>query len=198
MLYQSYGFPIELTEEMAKEKKIKIDRESFDKESGKHQKLSKTSAKGKFSSGLADNSEQTTKLHTATHLLNEALRKIIDKNIKQKGSNITPERLRFDFNFNRKLTDKEIKKVEDFVNKKISEKIKVTSEEIPLKKATKIAQAEFGARYPDTVSVYSIGNFSKEICTGPHVKNTRDIGKFKIIKEESSAAGVRRIRAVVE
>ncbi len=198
LLYQSYGFPIELTEEMAKEKKIKIDRESFDKESGKHQKLSKTSAKGKFSSGLADNSEQTTKLHTATHLLNEALRKILDKNIKQKGSNITPERLRFDFNFNRKLTDKEIKKVEDLVNKKISEKIKVTSEEMPLKKAIKIAQAEFGARYPDTVSVYSIGNFSKEICTGPHVKNTRDIGKFKIIKEESSAAGVRRIKAVVE
>jgi alanyl-tRNA synthetase len=151
-----------------------------------------------FGSGLADHSEKTMRLHTATHLLNEALRKTLDKNIKQKGSNITSERLRFDFNFDRKLTEKEIKKVEDLVNKKISEKIKVTSEEMPLKKALKIAQAEFGARYPDTVSVYSVGNFSKEICTGPHVKNTRDIGKFRIIKEESSAAGVRRIRAIVE
>lgn len=198
LLYQSYGFPIELTEEMAKEKKIKIDREGFNKEYEKHQKLSRTSIKGVFGSGLADQSEKTIKLHTATHLLNEALRKILDKNIKQKGSNITPERLRFDFNFDRKLTEKEIKKVEGLINKKISERIKVTSEEMPLKKALKIAQAEFGARYPNTVSVYSVGNFSKEICTGPHVKNTGDIGKFRIIKEESSAAGVRRIRAVVE
>jgi alanyl-tRNA synthetase len=198
LLYQSYGFPIELTEEMARERKIKIDKRGFDKESEKHQKLSRTATKGVFGSGLADHTEKTIRLHTATHLLNEALRKVLDKNIKQKGSNITPERLRFDFNFDRKLTEKEIKKVENLVNKKISEKIKVTSEEMPLKKALKIAQAEFGARYPDTVSVYSIGNFSTEICTGPHVKNTRDIGKFRIIKEESSAAGVRRIKAVVE
>ena len=199
LLYQSYGFPIELTEEMAKEKKIKIDIEGFNKESGKHQKLSRTATKGIFGSGLADHTEKTIQLHTATHLLNEALRRVLDKNIKQKGSNITPERLRFDFNFPRKLTEKEIKKIEDLINKKISEKIRVTSEEMPLKKALKIrAQAEFGARYPDVVSVYTIGNFSKEICTGPHVKNTGDIGKFRIIKEESSAAGVRRIKAVVE
>jgi alanyl-tRNA synthetase len=121
-----------------------------------------------------------------------------DKNIRQRGSNITPERLRFDFNFPRKISEKEIKKVEDLVNKKISQGLKVTSEEMPLKKALKIGiRSEFNAKYPDIVSVYSIGNFSKEICTGPHVKNTNEIGKFKIKKEESSAAGIRRIKAVV-
>jgi len=199
-LFQSYGFPIELTKEIAKEKGIELDIEGFRKELKKHQKLSRASAKGKFSSGLADNSEQTTKLHTATHLLNESLRKVLGKDVKQKGSNITSERLRFDFNFPRKLTEKEIKKIEELVNKKIKEGLKVTSEEMPLKKAlaSKTIQAEFGARYPEIVSVYSIGNFSKEICTGPHVKNTRELGKFKIIKEQSSSAGVRRIKAVVE
>jgi alanyl-tRNA synthetase len=152
-----------------------------------------------FGSGLADQSKKTIKLHTATHLLNEALKKVLDKNIKQRGSNITPERLRFDFNFPRKLTEKEIKKIEELVNKKISQGLKVTSEEVPLKTAIEIgAQSEFNARYPDIVSVYSIGNFSKEICTGPHVKNTNEIGKFKIKKEESSASGIRRIKAVVE
>jgi len=176
-----------------------VDVKAFEQELEKHQKLSRTASKGVFGSGLADNSEKTIRLHTATHLLNQALRKVLDKNIKQKGSNITPERLRFDFNFPRKLTEKEIKKVEDLVNKKISEKIKVSSEEMPLKKALKSgAQSEFNTKYPDIVSVYSIENFSKEICTGPHVKNTREIGKFKIIKEESSAAGIRRIKAVVE
>jgi alanyl-tRNA synthetase len=199
LLYQSYGFPIEMIEEMAKENRVKIDKMSFDKESRKHQKLSRTASRGVFGSGLADQSEKTIKLHTATHLLNEALRKVLDKNIKQRGSNITPERLRFDFNFPRKLTEKEIKKVEELVNKKISQGLKVTSEEMPLKKALEIgAQSEFDARYPDIVSIYSIGNFSKEICTGPHVKNTNEIGKFKIKKEESSASGIRRIKAVVK
>jgi len=177
-----------------------VDIKAFEKEFQKHQELSKKSAKGKFSSGLADNSEQTTKLHTATHLLNEALRKVLGKNVRQKGSNITSERLRFDFNFPRKLTQKEIKEIEKLVNSQISKGLKVSSEEMPLKKAlaSKTIQAEFGAKYPEIVSVYSIGKFSKEICTGPHVKNTKEIGKFKITKEQSSSAGVRRIKAVIE
>ncbi len=199
LLYQSYGFPIELTMEMAKEKNVTVDKKAFDKEYKKHQKLSKTASKGRFSSGLADKSEKTIKLHTATHLLNEALRQVLGKEVKQKGSNITPERLRFDFNFPRKLTKEEIRKLETLVNEKIKQGLKVTSEEMPLKKALNSgAQSEFGTKYPEVVSVYSIGNFSKEICTGPHVKNTKEIGKFKILKEKSSAAGVRRIRAVVE
>jgi alanyl-tRNA synthetase len=198
LLYQSYGFPIEMTEELAREKKIKTNKKEFEEELKKHQKLSRTSSRGVFGSGLADQSEKTIKLHTATHLLNEALRKVLDKNIRQRGSNITPERLRFDFNFPRKLTEKEIRKIEGFVNKKISQGLKVTSKDMPLKKALEIgAQSEFNARYPDIVSIYSIGNFSKEICTGPHVKNTNEIGKFKIKKEESSASGIRRIKAVV-
>ena len=197
LLYQSYGFPIEITEELAREKKIKINKKEIEKELKIHQKLSRTSSRGVFGSGLADQSEKTIKLHTATHLLNEALRKILDKNIRQRGSNITSERLRFDFNFPRKLTEKEIKKIEELVNKKISQGLKVTSEEMPLKKAIEIrTQSEFNAKYPDMVRVYSIGNFSKEICTGPHVKNTNEIKKFKIKKEESSAAGIRRIKAV--
>lgn len=198
LLYQSYGFPIEITEELAREKKIKINKKEIEKELKIHQKLSRTASRGVFGSGLADQSEKTIKLHTATHLLNEALRKILDKNIRQRGSNITSERLRFDFNFPRKLTEKEIKKIEELVNKKISRGLKVTSEEMPLKKAIEIrTQSEFGAKYPDIVRVYSIGNFSKEICTGPHVKSTNEIKKFKIKKEESSAAGIRRIKAVV-
>jgi len=198
LLYQSYGFPIELTVELAKEKHIKIDEKEFEQELKKHQELSKTASAGKFKSGLADNSEQTTKLHTATHLLNEALRQTLDKEIKQKGSNITPERLRFDFNFPRKLTLEEIQKVEDLVNHKISENLEIKKEEMSKEKAlSSDIQSEFGAKYPDVVSVYSIGDFSKEICTGPHVKNTKEIGKFKITKEESSSAGVRRIKATV-
>ncbi len=200
-MFQSWGLPKELIRETLRSIGIKIPKkvfeEEFKKEFEKHVVASGAIVES-FKSGLADNSEQTTKLHTATHLLNQALRQTLNKNIKQKGSNITPERLRFDFNFDRKLTPEEIKKIEALVNKKISEGLKITSEEIPLKKAMKVAQAEFGARYPEKVSVYTIGNFSKEICTGPHVKNTKDLGKFKIIKEESSAAGVRRIKAVVE
>jgi len=206
LLFQSYGFPIEMTEEMAKEKKLKVNKKDYEKEFQKHIKLSKTASKGLFKSGLADNSEKTTRLHTATHLLNEALRKILGEEIKQKGSNINPERLRFDFNFDRKLTNEEVKKVEDLVNKKIKESLEVKVEETSLEKAIKEgAQAEFGAKYPEIITVYTIldkkekkGFFSKEICTGPHVKNTKEIGKFKIIKEESSSAGVRRIKAIVQ
>ena len=199
LLYQSYGFPIELTQELAKEKGIKTDSKDFEQELKKHQELSRTATKGFFKSGLSDNSVATTRLHTATHLLNEALRGVLGPGVKQRGSNITSERLRFDFNFTRKLTEEEIKEVEALVNKKIKERLKVEKEEMPLRKALSIgAQAEFGAKYPEIVSVYFIGGFSKEICTGPHVKNTNELGKFKIIKEESIAAGIRRIKAVVE
>ena len=203
LLYQSYGFPIELTQELSKEKGIKTDIKEFEKELKKHQELSRTASAGAFKSGLSDNSTATTSLHTATHLLNEALRKVLGQEIKQRGSNIMPERLRFDFNFPRKLTEAEVKKVEDLVNDKIEQGLPVIRQEMKLKDALKSgAQAEFGMKYPDVVSVYSIGHgenlFSREICTGPHVKNTREIGKFKIIKEESISSGVRRIKAVVE
>ncbi|MBX4196369.1 alanine--tRNA ligase [Candidatus Pacearchaeota archaeon] len=201
LLFQSFGFPIEMTQELADEKEIKIDLEEYNEEFKKHQDLSRETSAGVFKSGLADNSEATKKLHTATHLLNEALRKVLDKNIHQKGSNITPERLRFDFNFPRKLTEEEIKKVEDWVNKRIQEALPIYREEIPLQDALKSgAQAEFGAKYPELVSIYTIGDknwASKEICTGPHVSNTRELKHFKIIKEESVAAGIRRIKATV-
>ena len=158
-----------------------------------------------FKGGLADHSQETTSLHTATHLLNEALRKIMGEDVKQRGSNITPERLRFDFSFPRKLTEEEIKKVEQLVNDKIKQSLNVKREEILLEQAFKSgAQAEFGHKYPEKVSVYTIsdpkekkGWFSKEICTGPHVENTAEIGHFEIIKEEASAAGIRRIKAIV-
>lgn len=206
LLYQSYGFPLEMTLELADEKKIKVDKKGFEEELRKHQELSRTATQGKFKSGLADKSEQTVRLHTATHLLNEALRKILGNEVKQRGSNITPERLRFDFSFNRKLTEDEIKKTENLVNEKIKQKLEVIKEEMPLKKALESgAQAEFGQKYPEKVYVYTVLDnsekrkwFSKEICTGPHVSNTKEIGKFKIIKEEASSAGVRRIKASVE
>jgi len=198
LLRQSYGMPKELIKEELEIMKIPFPEKGFNKEYKEHISVSGASV-GTFKSGLADHSKKTIKLHTATHLLNGALRKVLGKDVKQKGSNITSERLRFDFNFHRKLTEDEIKKVENLVNKKIKQSLKVTSEQMPLKKAIKIgAQSEFGAKYPDIVSVYSIGNFSKEICTGPHVDNTKEIGTFKIIKEESSSAGVRRIKATVE
>jgi alanyl-tRNA synthetase len=200
LLYQSYGFPIEMTQELAKEKNIKVDEKGFQNECNLHQELSKTASQGQFKSGLADNSEQTKKLHTATHLLNEALKQILNKpDLHQKGSNITPERTRFDFNFDRKLTEQELKKVEDYVNDIIKQKLPIKREEMPYKKAIEQgAKGEFGAKYPEVVSVYSIEKISKEICTGPHVNNTSELGKFKIIKEESSSAGVRRIKAKLE
>jgi alanyl-tRNA synthetase len=207
LLFQSYGFPIEFTEELADERGIIVDLEEYNQEFKKHQDLSRTSSSGMFKSGLADDSEATKKLHTATHLLNEALRRVLnDKAIAQKGSNINPERLRFDFNFPRKLTPQEISDVESLVNQKIKDGLKIIKEEIPLQDAIKSgAQSEFGAKYPELVSVYTIidkkepkGFFSKEICTGPHVSNTSELGSFKIQKEESVAAGIRRIKAVVE
>jgi alanyl-tRNA synthetase len=201
LLFQSYGFPLEMTVELAKEKGIKVNEKDFQKAFNKHQELSRTASAGKFKSGLADNSEQTTKLHTACHLLNQALREVLnDKNIFQRGSNITPERLRFDFNFDRKLTDEEKTAIEDLINKKIKEAIPVELEEITLDQAkAQGAQGVFDTKYGDKVKVYSIGkDFSKEICAGPHVDNTSELGTFKITKEGSSGAGVRRIKAILE
>ncbi|MFP4112334.1 MAG: alanine--tRNA ligase [Candidatus Woesearchaeota archaeon] len=199
LLFQSYGFPIEMIEELAIERNISLDKSGFEKEYEKHQVISRQGAENKFKGGLSEASDVTKKLHTATHLLNEALRTVLGPDIKQKGSNITPERLRFDFNFDRKMTDEEKKKVENLVNQKIQEEIPVKKELMPLKKALDSgAQAEFGARYPEEVWVYSVGDFSKEICMGPHVENTKELGHFRIKKEESSAAGVRRIKAVLD
>jgi len=200
LLYQSYGFPIEMTKEIALESGSSVDEKGFCNELKKHQELSKTATVGKFKSGLADHSEKTTKLHTAAHLLLSALKKVLnDKTIFQKGSNITPERLRLDFEFPRKLTEEEVKDIENLVNEQIKNKIPVIKEEMTLEQAKKSgAEGIFEHKYIGKVSVYTIGNFSKEICTGPHVKNTNEIGKFKIIKEESSSSGVRRIKAVIE
>jgi alanyl-tRNA synthetase len=199
LLFQSFGFPFEMTRELANERKIKVDQEGFEKEFEKHQELSRAGAEQRFKGGLSEASEVTAKLHTATHLLGEALRKVLKKDIRQKGSNITADRLRYDFNFDRKMTADEIKQVEDEVNKVIGLKLDIKKEEMELQKALDSgAQAEFGAKYPAKVWVYSVGNYSKEICMGPHVANTSELGKFKILKEESIAAGVRRIKAVLE
>jgi len=200
LLFQSYGFPLELVKELAKEKGIKVDEKGFYQEYKKHQEVSRKGAEKRFKGGLSEASEITAKLHTATHLLGEALRRVLkDRNIKQKGSNITPERLRYDFNFDRKLTKEELKKIEDEVNRVINLGLEVRKEEMPLEKALKIgAEAEFRAKYPEKVWVYFIGDYSKEICMGPHAKNTKELGKFKIIKEEGVAAGIRRIKAILE
>jgi alanyl-tRNA synthetase len=203
LLYQSYGFPLEIILELAKEEKIKVDEKEFNKEFEIHQNLSRTATEGKFKSGLQDHTEETTKLHTATHLLDAALRKVLGNEVQQKGSNITPERLRFDFSFNKKMTPEEIKKVEQLVNRAISEKLLITRQEMSPEQAKKSgALGFFEHKYGDIVSVYTIGEmknpFSKEICTGPHVNNTSELGKFKITKEEASSAGVRRIKAVLE
>jgi len=197
LLYQSYGFPIEMTIELAKEKGIKVDQAGFKKECAKHQELSRTASAGRFKSGLADQSKETTKLHTATHLLLKALQIILkDENISQKGSNITPERLRLDFNFPRKLENKEIQAIEDLVNAEIEASSDIIRDEMsPEEAKAKGAKGSFEKKYRDVISVYDIGEFSKEICAGPHVKNTSELGKFKIQKEESSSAGVRRIKA---
>jgi len=200
LLFQSFGFPIEMTEELAQEKNIKVDKKGFEKEYEKHQALSRKGAEKRFKGGLGDHSVETTKLHTATHLLNQALREILKKpDIFQRGSNITPERLRFDFNFDRKVEKEEQKKVEDWVNERIKEQLPVKREELTVEEAKKKgAQGVFEHKYGEKVFVYTIGDKSIEICGGPHVKNTKELGHFKIKKEESSAAGVRRIKAILE
>jgi alanyl-tRNA synthetase len=207
-LYDTYGFPLELTKELAREKNIKIEEEGFWSALKKHQELSRIYGKRKFGGhGIEDREgdEEIKKLHTATHLLHSALRKILGEEVKQMGSDITKERLRFDFSFFRKLEYEEIKKIEDLVNKKIKENLKVKREEMDLDKAIKSgALAFFKEKYPERVSVYTIYNpktnevFSKEICAGPHVENTSSLGHFKIIKEESVGTGIRRIRAILE
>ena len=197
-LYDTYGFPIELTEELARDAKIKVDTLGFKERFKKHQELSRTASAGKFKGGLAGNSEIETKYHTATHLLNAALKVVVDKNVHQKGSNITDERMRFDFSCDHKLTDEEKKKTEDLVNEWIKEGLDVTVEEMSKSDAINSgAECMFIEKYPDIVTVYSIGNVSKELCGGPHVKNTSELGHFKITKEEASSAGVRRIKAVL-
>lgn len=197
-LYDTYGFPIELTEELAHDAKIKVDTLGFKERFKKHQELSRTASAGKFKGGLAGNSEIETKYHTATHLLNAALKVVVDKNVHQKGSNITDERMRFDFSCDHKLTDEEKKKTEDLVNEWIKEGLDVTVKEMSKSEAINSgAECMFIEKYPDIVTVYSIGNVSKELCGGPHVKNTSELGHFKITKEEASSAGVRRIKAVL-
>lgn len=200
LLFQSFGFPIEITKELGKEIGVEVDEKGFEEEFKKHQEISRVGAEKRFKGGLADASEQTTKLHTVTHMLNEALRRVLKKkDIVQKGSNITPERLRFDFNFDRKLTDKEIGDIENLVNKQIERDLPIRREEMAVEDAKQRgAQAVFEHRYGERVSVYLIGDFSFEICGGPHAKNTKELGRFKILKEEGVAAGIRRIKAVLE
>lgn len=196
-LYDTYGFPIEMTLELARDNGITVDVEGYERAYNEHQQKSKAGAEQKFKGGLADSSEATTNLHTATHILLAALRKVTgDESVMQKGSNITPERLRVDFNFPRPLTPEEIKAVEAEVNGVIDAGIEVVSEEMSVEAARAAgAIGVFGDRYGDVVKVYTIGDYSKEICGGPHAKNTRDLGKFVITKEQSSSAGVRRIKA---
>ena len=209
-LFQTFGFPLELQFELAKEKGLMRDeediREEFYVAYKKHQELSRSASAGMFKGGLADNSEATTKYHTATHLLLAALRQVLGEHVEQRGSNITAERMRFDFSHDEKMTNEEKKKVEDMVNKQIGKKLPVTKEEMTVEEAKKQgAIGVFGEKYGEKVSVYTIGPstssgspFSREICGGPHVKNTGGLGTFKIKKEESSSKGVRRIKAVLE
>ena len=197
-LYETYGFPIEMTIEMAEEKGFKVDEEGYKKAFEEHQELARQSAVA-AKSGLASSGEMETKYHTATHLLNAALKKVVGETSHQMGSNINSERLRFDFACDHKLSQEELKEVEDIVNNWIKEDIIVTKEEMPKEKAVEIgAEHQFIERYPDVVSVYTIGNASKEICTGPHVERTGELGRFIIKKEEASSSGVRRIKAVLE
>jgi len=202
-LYQTYGFPIEMTKELAEEKGIQVDEEEFQQELKKHQELSRTASAGKFKGGLADAGEETKKLHTAAHLLLAALRKVLNDSVTQKGSNITAERLRFDFSWPEKLTDEQKKQVEDLVNEVIKKDLPVVCEEMSLDEAKKQGAAGvFESKYGERVKVYTVGNdkevFSQEICGGPHIERTGELGHFKISKEESSSAGVRRIKAMLE
>ncbi|MBP9701373.1 MAG: alanine--tRNA ligase [Candidatus Pacebacteria bacterium] len=197
ILFSTYGFPIELTLELAKEKAIEIDLEDFNKKMKAHQDISRAGSEQKFKGGLADTSEQSVRYHTATHLLHYALRKVLGEHVQQKGSNITPERLRFDFVHPTKMTDEEKKKVEDIVNEKIQQAITVENKIMLKEEAVKIGALHFfNEKYPDQVSVYFIGD-SIEFCGGPHVKNTKELGVFKIAKEEAVSAGVRRIKAIL-
>lgn len=204
LLYETYGLPLELTEEILEEKSKKIGkRELFFKKEEEHQEKSRTASKGFFKGGLADTSEASTKYHTATHLLLASLRKILGEHVYQKGSNITPERLRLDFPNEEKLTDKQIKQVEDLVNEQISKELDIHYKELPKKEALETVKfAAFSEKYPDIVKLYYIGDesnpFSVEICNGPHIQNTKELGRFKILKQENVGAGIKRIKAILE
>ena len=203
-LYQTYGFPLEMTIDLAKERGLEVDAEGFKKEFAKHQDVSRTATTGRFKGGLADTKEETIRLHTAHHLLLASLQKVLGSHVKQKGSNITSERLRIDFSYQQKMTPAEIKQVEDMVNGKIKEELNMVRREMSKEEAEKIgAEMEFGVKYGELVSVYFVEErdgtpFSKEFCGGPHVKNTGELGHFKIIKEEAVSAGIRRIKAILE
>lgn len=202
-LYQTYGFPIEMTLELCKEKDITVDIKDFNHRLVQHQNLSRTASAGKFKGGLADHSVETTRLHTASHLLLAALRQVLNPEVSQRGSNITAERLRFDFPYGAKMTEEQIKQVEDLVNGAIEQSLPVHFEEMSLDKAREIgATGVFDSKYGDKVKVYFIGKpgeeFSKEICGGPHVENISELHHFKITKEESSSSGIRRIRAILD
>ena len=198
-LYDTFGFPIEMTIEMASELGIKVDEDGFKKAFEEHQELARTTSAGAFKSGLGGNGEMETKYHTATHLLNAALKKVVGEQSCQKGSNITSERLRFDFACDHKMSSEELQKVTDIVNTWIADDLEVVCEEMPKQKAVESgAEHQFIERYPDIVTVYSIGDVSKEICTGPHVKRSGELGTFVITKEEASSSGVRRIKAILK
>ena len=198
-LYDTFGFPVEMTIELAEEKGLTVDIEDFEKHFEEHKQVSHQGAEKRFAGGLADAQEETAKLHTATHLLLGALRRQLSGDIEQRGSNITAERLRFDFNFPRKLTEEELKNLEKEVNDIINQDVEVICEELPIEEARNSgATGIFGSKYGDVVKVYTMGKYSKEICGGPHAKSTGDLGSFKILKEESSSSGVRRIKAVIK
>ncbi len=207
-LYQSYGFPLEITKELAEERSVSVDETGFHEEFKKHQEISSVGSEKKFKGGLADTSEMSVKYHTATHLLHEALRQVLGEHVLQKGSNITPERLRFDFSHAEKMTDEQKIKVEEIINNVITKGLPVTREEVSYDEARRRgAIGVFDAKYGDTVSIYTVGEpgkrgeaklFSLEFCGGPHVKNTNELGKFRIAKEEACSAGVRRIKAILE
>ncbi len=195
-LYDTFGFPIEMTVEFAKEKGLAVDEKGFREKFAEHQKKSQLGSEQRFKGGLADHSEQTTKLHTATHLLQAALRKVLGNEVAQKGSNITEERLRFDFSFSRPMTKEEVEQTQKLVNEAINRKMTVVCEEMTVEQAkAQGAIGLFGDKYGEVVKVYTIGDFSKEICGGPHAGNTGDLGEFVITKEQSSSSGVRRIKA---
>ena len=199
LLFTSFGLPIEMTREIAVENGIDVDMEDFTKQFEHHREISRTATQGKFKGGLADHSEEITQFHTATHLLQSALRKVLGNEVTQNGSNITKERLRFDFTFDRKLTPEEVKQVEDLVNEVIGKDLAVTQTFMPYDEAIgKGALAFFRENYGETVSVYSVGDFSIELCGGPHVETTGKLGKFRIAKQKKIGAGIMRIRAVLE
>jgi alanyl-tRNA synthetase len=198
LMYRSFGFPIEIIKDMAEEQGKRVDMAGFEKEGKIHEELSRTASAGKFKGGLSDHSDMSVKYHTATHLLHKALRTVLGEHVLQKGSNITPERLRFDFSHPDKMTPEQIKQVEDMINEQIKRDLVVTREEMSVEQAKERgALGLFEHKYGDTVSVYTVGDFSCEICGGPHVEHTGTLGTFKITKEESASAGVRRIKAVL-